>query len=55
MSKQTNHVGTISKLDLIKTASGHQPHATGTGAHRDKRKNPKGGRSATARRAIGEW
>ena len=56
MSKQTIHVGTISKLDLIRgTRSGHAGHVTGTGVHRDWKKQPKGGKSATARRSIGEW
>jgi hypothetical protein len=56
MSKPNTHVGTITKLDLIRgTRSGHAGHVTGTGVHRDWKKQPKGGRKRTTSRAIGEW
>lgn len=46
---------TITKLDLLNAPIGHRPHASGMGVHRDKRKQPKGGRNATNRRAINEF
>lgn len=49
------HIGTITKLELLKTAKGHQPHVTGTGIWRNRRKSPKGGRRTQTRKAIGEF
>jgi len=54
MSKKSTHIGTISKLDLLHAPTGHAPHITGTGVHRDKRKQPKGGRSRVNKKAIHE-
>lgn len=45
----------ITKLDLLRAPIGHQPRATGTGVHRDKRKQPKGGKAHQARKHIREW
>lgn len=55
MSKVKTHIGTITKLDLLNAPMGHQSHQSGCGIHRDKKKNPKGGRSASSRRSINEW
>ena len=46
---------TITKLDLLHAPSGHPQRFCGTGAHRDDRKAPKGGRKHQARKAIREW
>ena len=45
----------ITKAELLKAPAGHQPHWTGTGVHRDKRKQPKGGKTHQARKHIKEW
>lgn len=42
----------ITKMDLLRAPAGHQSHFTGTGIHRDKRKQPKGGRRAQLVKAI---
>lgn len=54
MSKKKETIGKITKLDLIKTPKGHQERAIGTGIHRDKRKQPKGGKRAEDKKAIDE-
>lgn len=35
--------------------NGHQSHYSGTGKHRDWKRQPKGGRSAQIRKAVREW
>lgn len=53
MNKNT-HIGTITKLELLRAPAGHSQHVTGTGVWRNKRKQPKGGRGANSKKAIYE-
>ena len=50
--KKKETIGKITKLDLIKAPKGHQENTIGTGVHRDKRKQPKGGRTKADNDAI---
>jgi hypothetical protein len=52
--KKKETIGKITKLDLIKAPKGHQENTIGTGVHRDKRKQPKGGRTKADNDAINE-
>jgi len=40
-SKKTQHVGTITSAELLAAPRGHQDHMTGTGAHRDRKRDRK--------------
>lgn len=48
-------IGIITKLDQLKVSLGHQAHYTGTGPHRNKKKQPKGGKTHQAKKHIKEW
>lgn len=53
--KKTEHVGTITGREIALNApKGHQSHATGCGAHRDKKRCKKTRRREDARRCR-DW
>jgi hypothetical protein len=53
MSKKTEKIGVIK--GTTKVALGHQPHTTGSGAHKDKRMKRLRTRSSKNRQAIKEY
>jgi hypothetical protein len=52
--KKTQHVGTIDGVEtLLSAPTGHRPHFTGTGAHKDRKRCRKGRRQEDKRTSQG--